>query len=274
LASEQVIGIKPESVIVFTGISSGPTSFRETVFRVVDFSPDGRIQVQQTETGKGGPSAEQFQGTLDMRGCTYERIQLRWQSLFHQPDGSLRLQPYDRQPYTQLEEVFRKEGQDDLADAVYLDRRGTERKLKWHSSFGSWLLDRLNSLMTNYGVTPFTRLGLIALAFVLVGMECFAAPGAVDGKDRRSGASFAVYRLDRWEAFLVSVHCFLPVDIPAGSTWTPVNVPISVLGVSKWRLRSPQIRPSSLASGLRIIGWILVPVAVAALTGLLRYVGR
>ncbi len=72
----------------------------------------------------GGNS--QFGGYVDLLGCTYDRIQVNWHMLLRYPDGKSRVDPYDRQPYVELEEVFRKSGSVEDADAVYAERRRVE----------------------------------------------------------------------------------------------------------------------------------------------------
>ncbi len=95
----------------------GKTTFREASFHIIDFSENGQAQGQN-----------QFQGSVNLLGCTYERIQTHWRSLLTRSDGSSRIDPYDRQPYTQLENVFRAVGQDHDADDVYLERRRVARQ--------------------------------------------------------------------------------------------------------------------------------------------------
>jgi hypothetical protein len=57
----------------------------------------------------------------------------------------------------------------------------------------------------------------------------------------------------------VSVHQFLPVDIPSGTDWKPTGKRVMYV-----------IPVHLFASILKIAGWIFVPLGVAAVTGLLR----
>jgi len=57
-----------------------------------------------------------------------------------------------------------------------------------------------------------------------------------------------------WDGFWVSVRHFLPVEIPAGARWKPRSN--SVFEV--------------FATLLKLAGWILVPVGLAGLTGILK----
>jgi hypothetical protein len=259
----------------------GPASFREATFRTVYFSQDGHIREHpKSQPSTRGTESEQFQNAIDLRGCTYQRIQARWRSLFHYPDNSLRLTPYDRQPYAQLEEALRRVGQDDAADAVYIDRREVERRLKWDSRRSptwilSWGFDALYGLLANYGVTPY-KLVLATILLLLLGTRVLSRPAAVLRKGGEiAGFQTKATKLSCWQAFLVSLHYFLPVDIPAGSEWSLADRPIEVAAGPRWLKAKFNIRPSTFATFfLRLPGWILVPLAVAYVTGLLRYLGR
>lgn len=66
-----------------------------------------------------------FQGQMDLRGFTYERIEVDHKQLL---DRLASFEPYDRQPYVQLEKVYRAVGKDRDADYVYLARRHHERR--------------------------------------------------------------------------------------------------------------------------------------------------
>lgn len=227
----------------------GAGRFRETSFRVLYFSVSGKTGNQ-----------DQFQGPVDLRGCTYERIQVNWKSLLK------RMEPYDRQPYTQLEKVFRAVGEDREADKVYLKRRRVERKKKWQrGQFGSWVADALYALIARYGVRPYQLIG-IPLLLLFLGMFFFSLPGAVKPKDENSVCRLASpMQASRWEAFAVGLHQFLPVEVPMGSQCIPSPDPVEV-----WMLRF-KMSPSTFATFfLRLPGWILVPLGIAALTGLLR----
>ena len=237
-------------------------SFRETLFRVVYFSPTGKVDDQ-----------EQFQGDIDLRGCTYERIQVNWRLLLRRRDGTQRLQPYDRQPYTQLEKVSRAVGEDRHADQVYLERRGVERKQKrQRGEYEAWLGDMIYALLANYGVRPY-RLIFIPLVLLLLGTAFFSLPATVSPKEKNVVCgSGDPMRLSAWQAFAVSLHQFLPVDVPMGSHCVPSPGPVEVSIAPQWKWHFT-MRPSTFATFfLRLPGWILVPLGIAALTGLLRRV--
>ncbi len=104
-------------------IFEGVASFRETVLRVVAF----------TETGVVGKTG-QFQGSIGVRECTYERIEANWHRLTTHFAALKDLSRFDRQPYLQLEAAYRKSSRDDEADAIYLMRKRVERKRNFKRS--------------------------------------------------------------------------------------------------------------------------------------------
>ncbi|MDA2912927.1 pentapeptide repeat-containing protein [Acidobacteriia bacterium AH_259_A11_L15] len=259
--------------VLFKGLAS----FRETRFRVVYFSSHGQAQGQKN----------QFQASIDLRGCTYERIKCDWKSLLRRekPATSLggrilgwltfwkqippRQQPYDRQPYTQLEKVLRAVGQDDEANKVYLERRRVERQ---HQKKGiSWFFDWIYWWGANYGVHPY-RLLLFAVLLLALGTVAFQHPAAVQPNQppvvsttqeaaRQQKPEFNAQPLGFWDAARLSLRSFLPVDVPLLADWQPSD--------NRWFWA---VKFSDLAGFLKIMGWILVPVAIASITGLLRRV--
>jgi hypothetical protein len=199
----------------------------------------------------------EFGGPLDLRGLTYERIYI------YLPDLFVRLSPFDRQPYVQLEHSLRKIGQDERGNEVYLERRRVERKNKVQSrTIHVWIFDWLYKLVANYGVRPY-RLVAYSLVIILFGGFLFSQPDALVQKEKQvqeiRGDAVPHLGLE------VSIHYFLPMDSPIASDWIPaqnaipMQMPVVVL-----------IRPDWYATFLRVAGTILVGLGLAAVTGLLR----
>jgi hypothetical protein len=270
------------------------SGFRETSFKALYLSPDGRTCKMQ------------FQQGIDLRGCQYDRIQANWEALLRLTDrrskllhpirkrsvllpnyGSPRQQPYDRQPYIQLEKVLRISGRTEDADDVYLEQRQVERRQRWQRhQYGRWLTDVLFGCVARYGVRPF-RLAFFSVLLVLIGAWFFSRPGTLlPSKDSQISSAERRDSLPISEALAVSLHQFLPVDIPMGAEWVPVARPVSIEfrqtarlehGLRYLRLdwlarsRRCSLTPTTVASvGLRLPGWILVPLGVAALAGVLK----
>ncbi len=222
-------------------IFAGTVSFRDTGFRSVYFSPSGKVR-----------GVEQFSADVDLRGCTYERIQAKWDSLLSDTDKGSRIQPYDRQPFVVLESFLRKVGDDEQANSVYLRRRAIEHS-QLHGALRFW--DTLYRWIANYG-NDLRQEVFIAFILLFTGVFVFSRLGAVEPTDR---TSFLPARISLWTAFWLSAHQFLPLGLPVKPPWSPT------------RQRVLLISAASYANFLQLLGWILVPLGIAALSGVLRH---
>jgi hypothetical protein len=78
-------------------------------------------------------------------------------------------------------------------------------------------------------------------------------------------------RLRHWDALAVSLHQFLPLEVPIGSEWTPARDPVALRFVHRnRRMILLRMRPSTCATLLKVCGYILVPLEILILNGLLR----
>jgi hypothetical protein len=232
--------------------SGGKVSFQDANFKITYF----RDSVTETISGDG-PS--QFpapgKGELDLRGFTYDRVFLAWREALDV------LEPYDIQPYRQMERAFRTIGKDRDADCVYLTQRWRAFRYNWKSP-KRWLAGAGNLmywLFARFGVRPW-RLAGISLFLLLSSIWIFNKPSAVVPiKD----SSCVAHKLDNLEAMGVSLNYFLPVPVPVSVCWVATNrTAVSIFGQS--------ISFALWASVLKLLGWVLVPLGVAALSGLLR----
>ena len=203
-----------------------------------------------------GEPEVQFQAKIDLRGCTYNRIHpvSFWKQLMEC------LNPYDRQPFTQLEETFRRAGRDQLADNVHYEQKSREfTENITIQKFGVWLLDRFLWLLTGYGVRPLYLLRAIA-PIIVIGTAIFQLQGAVQLDIQPHYMISTQATLSLYEAFWVSLNTFLPIEIPSGADWIPSSQIIPGLG----------LKFTTFATFSSLAGWILVPVGVAAISGLLK----
>lgn len=183
------------------------------------------------------------------------------------------LDPYDRQPFSQLEETFRRTGEDRLANDVYFKRKRRESaRIKLRNPV-AWLKDRFLWLITGYGVRLKYLSVTIALT-LLVGTLIFHFEGAVEPRldKQQSHAVCLQANLERktslpyFEAFWISLNLFLPVKIPSGAYWKPS----SQVWVFKTKCGTLGIKFTTFATVLKLVGWILVPLGVAGLSGILK----
>jgi uncharacterized protein YjbI with pentapeptide repeats len=235
--------------------------------------------------GKDEQRRAEFTTAVDLRGFNYERIHAGWERILDAMD------PDDRQPYVTLEKYFRTSGHDRQAELVYLKRRHAERRrLASLSQRLGYLSQWLQWFLFNYGVRPFRLLGF-SLGIVLLGLFMFSRPGAVVDKESKSSAAPASERLAgssaqtasgrsetnqvtgvqatqpvdlNWtQALGVSLRLFIPiVEIPSGSRWAPSENQAPLF-------RYANLSFAGYATLHRIAGAILVPLGIAALTGLL-----
>ena len=117
--------------------------------------------------------------------------------------------------------------------------------------------------LAHYGVRPYRLLGF-ALLLIASGTLVFHQPGAVELKtpgsrdayhsDQKGGAPRCPKVLTIGESVRFSLRNFLPVELPL--------------------LEDCQAAPgycSDFAALLKVFGWIIVPVGVAALAGFLQH---
>jgi hypothetical protein len=246
-----------EDVSFYTTQFKMDTQFEETVF-----AKDVNFQNTSFRTLFFASPKVWFGGKIDLRGCTYDRIDPTsiWEELTD------RLEPYDRQPYTQLEQTFRQAGEEDLANKVYYKRKRLESSRITLRRPDAWILDRFLWLLTGYGVQLWRLLVAIALILV-IGTFIFHVDGAVEPKQiyqpppiaEIQGKADEKLSLTCFQAFWVSLNLFLPIEIPSGSEWKPSSQAL-------WKIRF-----TTFATLLKLLGWILVPVGVAGLSGWLKH---
>ena len=192
----------------------------------------------------------QFKSNVDLRGCTYDRIEVDRRELLRH------ITPYRRQPFVQLEKEARSAGDDEDANAIYLFRRRAERVRQWQrKEIGSWLFNSAYQLFANYGVKPY-RLIVVPLVLLALGVFVFSRPQAV----RPTGGNLTpevkvenpADTIPDGETFTsvglaarVSLRIFLPVEVPLASGWEPSNH--HIVG---------PLRSSDFAAFLKIAGWI------------------
>ena len=121
---------------------------RESHFERTIFTNDISFQNAFLKTIYFGESEFQFHTKIDLIGCIYDRIDPApfWKQLMEH------FSPYDWQPFTQLEETFRRAGNDKFANDVYYKRKRRESAQKTIENPGTWLIDRVLWLSTGYGV--------------------------------------------------------------------------------------------------------------------------
>jgi uncharacterized protein YjbI with pentapeptide repeats len=249
-------GARFDGAASFSGISvGGHADYGDAFFKnTVDF---GRAAFRVVAFPQ---SEEQYSGGVDLRGSLYERLDGDWRPVF---SGLAKLvgdhkAPYDRQPYTQLEKTLRATGDDDEADKVYLERRRVENQ---RMPVGTRLLDSLYGLLTNYGVSPYGLIPILTGVALILGVLVFARPGAMKKTEAAQlPEQVSPVRAGYWDSLRLTTRLFLPVEVPLLREWQP-SEEVCFRG----------LRFADVATFLKIAGWILVPLGVAGLAGLLKH---
>lgn len=231
-------------------------------------------------------SAARFEGLLDLTDSTFRTLRLTTLAKWSDGPIELRGSTYeefsgdvdalleaftraDRPVFTRLEKSLRQVGRDDEADVVYLRSQSRERVRNWDEHhYGEWLFSSLYGLLGNYGVRPY-RLLVFSAVLIWLGAVIFQLPGAVTHKDSVSGAALPTRRMSRFDAVALSICYFLPVEFPLEEEWVATTTPLTYhLPLMKKAVR---LRPAAIANFvLRLSGWIVVPLALAAVTGMLK----
>lgn len=183
-----------------------------------------------------------------LEGMTYQN--LTWGNLKN-GDGRRQLlalidgAAYSRETYGRLEAFFKSQGYSELADETFLAMKRRERTdLRFVDRLGSFTLD----VLVRYGRRP-ERILVVVLAFVVLGAVVFRRRRDVEPRNPDDGAQ-------SYNAVWYSLDLFLPaLNLQAASMWAPNRQ-------SSFRRNYARLH--------RMAGWILVPLGVAAVAGLLR----
>jgi hypothetical protein len=206
----------------------------------------------------------QFPKRVDFQGANYERIE-NWKSPIS------RLSKFSPEPYVAVETFLRRSGYDADADNVVLARKARERKALFHErKIFRWLLSWLDKILFNYGVHPY-RLAILFGLFILLGSLFFSLPDTVLLTGKNEGeVKGPSPQLSGGQAFAFIVSQCLPVETPMTTQWRASDQPVELrLRVGKSRSIGFSIQPSVVAFSLKVLGWLFVPIGLAALTNLL-----
>lgn len=174
-----------------------------------------------------------------------------------------RTRPFKRSTYLAVESWLNNKGLDESARRVYLQM--SDRDLvTGHSSFlGRWLKWLFLGVTIGYGVRPKRLLSLFLVAFVL---SCwvFSQPGSLVSYNERPAATPDPWPLEAqtpWVTLGVALRCHFPMLLFLGEpNYVPSPGIIPGLG----------LRYDAYALLISAISWVLVPLFLAGLTGIVR----
>ena len=214
-------------------VFEGPVSFDYADFAWLDLSSSFR------------PTAA---APFHMQGMSYKYIRAvpdnepeSHKALLKLADQSV----YTADVYSRLEEFFLRQGYRNDADRAFIAGKRRERKENLHGMYwlGSWLLDGL----VGYGRRPW-QAGIPCAALVALGCILFSPEKMEPQKPEDAPRVYS--------RFWYRLGLFLPfVDLQADKVW------------------KPKADQTFLRNYMRVhimLGWILIPIVLAALTGLIK----
>lgn len=198
------------------------------------------------------PNTTRLRGVIELGGCTYNQVE----HLEAMLEVLKRLKRPSRQPYQVLEVSLINEGEESKARRVFYEGKKAAWKRMWHTKqYVRWLGNSVVHILTGWGVK--LRRLVVAHALLLgLGTFAFSQPGAVvtaDGTPHLADTSLCLL-----QSLLFTLDTFLPTSIPTGLEVSPSYQVFCCLPFAAW------------ATVLTILGWVIVPVSIAGVTGLLR----
>jgi len=188
---------------------------------------------------------------FDMQGMSYKYICSVSKNETQSHQALLRLadqSAYSADVYRRLEEFFSRQGYRGDADEAFIAGKRREREeyfrsRQWPRWLGSWMLN----LLVGYGRRPW-QAGIPCAVLVALGCILFS-PKKMEPQKREDARRV-------YNRFWYSLDLFLPfVDLQADNVW------------------KPKTNERFLRHYLRVhmmLGWILIPIVLAALTGLIK----
>jgi uncharacterized protein YjbI with pentapeptide repeats len=228
----------------FSGMKvRGDASFSHSVF-------EGPVDLTNADFGKldlSDASWPKVAAKFQMQGMSYKYVR----AASEEPEShklllNLADQPaYSADVYSNLEEFFLRQGYRSDADKAFIAGKRRERKEKLHGLdwLGSWLLDWL----VGYGRRPW-QAGIPCAVFVALGCVLFS-PAKMELQKPEDMPRV-------YSRFWYSLGVFLPfVDLQADKVWKPKEDQTFLRNYMRVHI---------------LLGWILVPLVLAALTGLIK----
>lgn len=192
-------------------------------------------------------SGSTFAGALDLQGMSYKYISAAEDEVNSRARllELVKQASYSADVYGNLEQFFSRQGYRADADRVFVYGKHRERAERLHGLHwvGSWLLN----LLVAYGRHPW-QTSIPCVLLVVLGCFLFSPDKMELQKKEDAGRIY--------NRVWYSLGLFLPfVDLQMDRLWRPKS--------SHWLLRN-YVRVHIL------LGWILIPVVIASLTGLIK----
>ncbi len=154
--------------------------------------------------------------------------------------------------YENLEAFYKKRGKPDRADDVFVAKKSREseellRKSGWLRNLPAWSWNRLLGLLVRHGRSPH-RAFIWSAIILLIGFKVFRHKESMEPQNPEDTSR-------KYSAFWYSLDLFIPfVNLRSASVWAPRE---------NRRCARHYMRVHT------ILGWILIPIGLAALTGII-----
>ena len=164
--------------------------------------------------------------------------------------------PFRTESYLSFEKWLRDRGKEEEANEIYLDMRRRRRRemLRGARRLGDWFLD----WSTRYGIGSYRLIVYLLVVFCL-SVLVFCLPKALEHDPVNMECA-------RWpQAAWVALQTTFPMfAIPGAKNWQPTRDSVILMGRHLW------VTYDGYASVVSFLSWIVVPLFVASIAGLLK----
>jgi hypothetical protein len=195
---------------------------------------------------------------INLDGIKFEHISAGpkstdWKKLFKWIDGSR----FSKQAYSQLEEFYRRSGQKEIADNIFL---GLKRREEIYAKNIDWLWKFILRQLIGHGREMKKTVFYCIIIITLGSMVFWEKDGMV--RKNINGGSIIIYNTQKIEyhdhfyhPIWYSIDLFLPIDLGMAKYWEPKPERCLAWNYSKIQM---------------IMGWALITLLVAAAIGIIK----
>ncbi|MFL6194747.1 MAG: hypothetical protein ACJ75H_11295 [Thermoanaerobaculia bacterium] len=225
--------------------------------------PEARLQLDRARLSKLA-IRNRIPDLLSADGLTFDDLELPGCGGENEYTELLRrTHPFKRSTYLAVESWLNNKGLDASARRVYREMSDRDLVTGRSTFLGRWLRYLFLGVAIGYGARPQRLIGLFLLAFAL---SCwlFAQPGSLVSYSEKPAAKpdpLPAGAENAWVTLGVALRCHFPMLLFLGE---PNYVP------SPNRIPGLELRYDAYALMISAVSWVLVPLFLAGLTGIVR----